>query len=120
MASVSMEDYEPVEDVPQEEYYKVAYAEIRLGSMSFWSFEPYCPVFSEGDVETALETVCCKDPKQSDSGKPAAEIPYLTKIGAASYHKGLSDYLTVCFEQDTVTEQQAKDFARTIRWNEGK
>lgn len=120
MAELSVEEYEPVSGVPPQEHYKVAYASLRLGSVAGWEFEPYQPVFAQDGVESVVATTYHKDPVQMNSGKSAAEVPYLEGIGVASYDQNKACYLTVSFAQDALTKEQAEEFAKEIRWESGQ
>ena len=120
MAELSVEEYEPVSGVPPQEHYKVAYASLRLGSVAGWEFEPYQPVFAQDGVESVVATTYHKDPAQMNSGKSAAEVPYLEGIGVASFDQNKACYLTVSFAQDALTKEQAEEFAKEIRWESGQ
>lgn len=120
MAELSVEEYEPVSGVPPQEHYKVAYASLRLGSVAGWEFEPYQPVFAQDGVESVVATTYHKDPVQMNSGKSAAEVPYLEGIGVASFDQNKACYLTVSFAQDALTKEQAEEFAKEIRWESGQ
>lgn len=120
VAELSVEEYEPVQGVPPEEYYKVAYASLRLGSVAGWEFEPYQPVFAQDGVESVVATTYHKDPTQMNSGKSAAAVPYLEGIGVASFDQNKACYLTVSFAQDALAKEQAEEFAKEIRWQSGQ
>ena len=55
-----------------------------------------------------------------NSGKSAAEVPYLEGIGVASFDQNKACYLTVSFAQDALTKEQAEEFAKEIRWESGQ
>ena len=41
---IACNTYEPMENVPEEDYYKVVYSGIRLGSLYAWEMDPYTPM----------------------------------------------------------------------------
>ena len=43
---IACNTYEPMENVPEEDYYKVVYSGIRLGSLYAWEMDPYTPIAS--------------------------------------------------------------------------
>ena len=77
-------------------------------------------VVAQDGVESVVATTYHKDPVQMNSGKSAAEVPYLEGIGVASFDQNKACYLTVSFAQDALTKEQAEEFAKEIRWESGQ
>lgn len=101
--------YTPAEDVPQEEYYKVVYAQLRLGSLYFWS--DYQAVNATDSGETGTATV---NYKSADEGESAAEVPYTEVPGVVGYNKDLCVYVGIQFAPDAVTPDQARAIASSL------
>lgn len=103
--------FEPYEDeIPQEEYYKTVYPELRLGSLYSW--QEYTPVVSSPTAETALATVYMVLQEDSLS---AAESPTLEVPGILSYDTGLGAYVAIQFAEGAATEEQLQAIAQSIR-----
>ena len=101
-----------MEEVPDEEYYKVAYAVLRLGSVEYW--DPYTPVKKTENGENAIVVVNYKDPDEKWASHSAAEIPVLTTWGALAYDKQLGVSVALRFERG-IYEEEAREIAESIR-----
>lgn len=111
---IACNTYEPMEDVPEEDYYKVVYSGIRLGSLYAWEMDPYTPIASGETWETALATVRYKDPEQMNSGKSAAEIPDIEVPGIVSYDDSRHVYIAIQFAENSASSEEIEEIAKSI------
>lgn len=101
--------YKEYEDLPEEDYYKGVYADIRLGSLYSW--DDYTPVRTTDKTETALAVVSYKTVPE---GRSAVEIPYTEVPGILSYDKDRLVYISIQFAENAVTDEQVRTIAESI------
>ena len=117
MATMGFNIYEDAGGVPAEQYYQVVYAGIRLGSTYFWNLDPYQPLSSWENGETALATVCYQDKEALDSGKSAAEAQSIEVPGIVSYDRERKVYIGIQFAEGTE-QALAEEIAKSLVWEE--
>ena len=117
MATMGFNIYEDAGGVPAEQYYRVVYAGIRLGSTYFWNLDPYQPLSSWENGETALATVCYQDKEALDSGKSAAEAQSIEVPGIVSYDRERKVYIGIQFAEGTE-QALAEEIAKSLVWEE--
>ena len=110
-AVVSFNTFELYEDeIPSEDFYKTVYAPLRLGSLYRW--DDYTPVVSSQSTETALATVYYKEEIQ---GQSAAAWPESTVPGILFYDKDRLIYLAIQFTDDSLSLEQLRPIAQSIK-----
>lgn len=113
MAMIGFQTFTPYEDeIPQEDYYKTVYPDLRLGSMSQW--DPYTAVKTAETAETGIVTVSYHDPDQTDDASALASVPVIEVPGILSYDKALNVYVGIQFAENAVTEEQVKAIAESL------
>lgn len=120
VAQVGFQVFQPYEgEIPQAEYYKSVYPQLRLGR--FYTWDPYTPVATADGFETALATVGYLPPEEVEQhlGELAAvaetEVP-----GILAYDKGRGVYVGIQFAPDAVSHEQAKAIARSLVFTDGE
>lgn len=103
------------EEIPPEEFYKTVYAPLRLGSLYRW--DDYTPINSSQNTETALATVYYKEEVQ---GQSAAQWPDRTVPGILFYDKERLVYLALQFTDVSLSTQQIRTIAQSIRISDTK
>ena len=103
------------EEFPPEEFYKTVYAPLRLGSLYRW--DDYTPINSSQNTETALATVYYKEEVQ---GQSAAQWPDRTVPGILFYDKERLVYLALQFTDVSLSTQQIRTIAQSIRISDTK
>lgn len=103
------------EEIPPEEFYKTVYAPLRLGSLYRW--DDYAPINSSQNTETALATVYYKEEVQ---GQSAAQWPDRTVPGILFYDKERLVYLALQFTDVSLSTQQIRTIAQSIRISDTK
>lgn len=117
MATIGFNIYEDAEGVPEEQYYQVVYAGIRLGSIYYWNLDPYQPLTSWENGETALATVCYQDQEELAEGKSAAGAESIEVPGIVSYDKERKAYIGIQFAEGTE-QALAEQIAQSIVWED--
>ena len=97
------------EEVPLEDFYKVVYAQLRLGSLSRW--DTYTPIVSTQTAETALSTVFYKEAVE---GVDAASWPEVSVPGILSYDKDRLVYIAIQFADDSLPLEELRSMAKSI------
>lgn len=117
MATIGFNIYEDAEGVPAEQYYQVVYAGIRLGSIYFWNLDPYQPLTSWENGETALATVCYQNQEELAEGTSAAGAESIEVPGIVSYDKERKAYIGIQFAEGTE-QALAEQIAESIVWKD--
>lgn len=117
--------FEDVPDVPQEDYYKVAYSEIRLGSLVSWCND-YTPVRATETMEAATCLLYVSNvftgnreytipPRVAVTGYDGAEAGYVEYPAVVAYDREMGVYVAMNFQLDSVTEEELATIAESIR-----
>lgn len=113
IGAVSFDVFDNMDGVPDEEYYKVAYSGIRLGSIV--SLGDITPVSKTGAGENAVSVVMVNQMDNSSAaGSTVKEYPV-----ALSYNKLLGVYVRIDFNEGEVTDEQLNTIAKSI-WIKAK
>ena len=98
----------------QDQYFQVAYSGVRLGSMNFWDVHtPSIKQTQTGETHTA--TINYKDPDEIDNHPGAmASVPMIEEHGILCYDKNRKVYIGIQFDQDTLTQEQVLELAKTV------
>lgn len=114
MGFIGFNTFTPADgEVPQEDYYKTVYPELRLSS--FFQWEPYQPVKTDETGEAAVCTVSYKDPGEIDKHPGAmASVPVIEVPGVLCYNKELKVYVGLQFAQGAVSDEQARQIAMSL------
>lgn len=116
VGSVGFGIFEDVPDVPQEDYYKVAYSEIRLGSLVSWCND-YAPVRISGTMESATCLLFVNNSFSNPNYQgSAAEAGYVEYPAVVAYDRGMGVYTAMSFQLDSVTEEELAAIAESIRF----
>lgn len=99
------------EEIPQEDFYKTVYPNLRLGSLYHW--DDYTPLNSWEGGENALASVYYKlDPGDQSS---AASWPETVVPGLLCYDLERQVYVGIQFQEDAVTEEQIRSIGESLR-----
>lgn len=110
MATVAFGTFEEYDgEIPPEDYYKMVYAPLRLGSLYRWDY--YIPVATTDTAESALATVFVS---QETPGTAAAAWPVVEYDGILAYDKTLGVYIAIQFEEGALGNTERIDFAKSI------
>lgn len=103
---ITLGTFEDMPDVPAEEFYKVAFSDIRLGSLVSWCND-YTPVRSADGQESALGVVYVSDfLLHPDDYSAAAEAETLEYPCVTVYDRALGVYAAmVLYDADTDAQQ---------------
>lgn len=106
--------FEPYEDeIPQAEYYKTVYPQLRLGRFYVW--EPYTPVKTAQDFEAAVVTVSYMEPDEIEAHAGALASAPVTEVpGILAYDKARGVYVGIQFAENAVPLGQAEKIARSL------
>ena len=109
--------YEPVEEeVPADEYYKVVYPNLRLGSMTSWG--DYEPVCGTSTGETALMTVSYHTAEDLAANPGAlAAVPVTESPGIVSYDDSRHVYVALhLLPGHGLTQEEILQLAQSIEF----
>lgn len=103
--------FEDIPGLPQEEAYKAAFAEIRLGSLVSWCND-YTPVRTADGQESARGVVYISDfIALPDEYEAAAAAPTLEYPCVTVFDRGLGVYAAMLLQPDAASEEQLQDMA---------
>ena len=112
-AYVGFNQFEPYqEEIPQEDYYKTVYPELRLSSMFVW--DPYTTAAVWENGEAGVAEIWYKNPQEAEKNKSMAEIPEIETVGVLAYNKELGVFVGIAFVPGTMELEQSKEIAKTI------
>lgn len=115
MGTIGFYTYTPYEedDIPEEDYYKTVYSNLRLGSQCFW--DPYTPIKTTDTKETGIATVNYLDPAEIENHPGAmADVPWIEVPGILAYDNEKFVYIGIQFEENAVTDDQVNAIAQSI------
>ncbi len=115
IAAIGYSEFTPYEEeIPQEEYYKTVYPDLRLSSIFCW--DEYQPVKTTETGETALTNIWYCDPKELDNYMgEMPDCPILETSGILSYDKSLGVYVGIAFDPEQVERAEVEALAKTLQ-----
>ncbi len=101
-------------DIPQEDYYKAVYTELRLSSLYVW--DPYTMSFSDDNVETGVAELWYLKPDEIDNYMgQLPNCPAIETKAILSYNKNLGVYIGLAFNPDQIENINIEELAKTIK-----
>ncbi len=115
IAAIGYSEFTPYEEeIPQEEYYKTVYPDLRLSSIFCW--DEYQPVKTTETGETALTNIWYCDPKELDNYMgEMPDCPILETSGILSYDKSLGVYVGIAFDPEQIERAEVEALAKTLQ-----
>ncbi len=122
--------FEDVPDLPAEEFYKAAFAELRLGSLVSWC-DAYTPVQTTDTYETAISNTLANesflqqsagtaaDPAADENVASAAAAPTLAFPAVTLYDRERGVYVAACFAQGALSADQLTALAEGMTLTDG-
>lgn len=115
IGTIGFYTYTPYEgdDVPEADYYKTVYSNLRLGSQCFW--DPYTPIKTTDTMEAGIATVNYMDPAEIENHPGAmADVPWKEVPGILAYDNEKLVYIGIQFVENAVTDEQLNAIAQSI------
>lgn len=110
---VSFNVFEQMEGVPEDRFYRMVYNQLMLGATVNWD-NGYTPVAGTDTACTATCQVMRKDNGPEWAGR-MPDAPVHRSPGILSYDEKLLVYIAMDFQAGSVTDEQLRTVARSIR-----
>lgn len=105
------------DDVPElaaEEFYKAAFAELRLSSMAVWCND-YTPIRTESTQQTAISTCSVSEAYLSpDYSGDAAAAEFVDYPAVTLWNRDLCVYVVITFSPGSITDEQLTAVAESL------
>ena len=107
MGTIGYNTFEIYDDTTDENYYRMVYNQIMLGSGVNWN-GGYTPIKTEPGIENAVTKVMVYDYENREETLYPAVL---------AYDENLLVYIGIQFDVDAVTEQQLRDIAESVTFS---
>ena len=112
---IGLSSFEPyTEEIPQEEYHKTVWPQLRLSSFAIW--DPFTPVKQTETGEIGLVDINYVDYEYyaTHPDTPLADVPHYESFGIMGYNKEDGVYAAIAFLPDKVNRDTALEIARSL------
>ena len=117
MGYIGYSSFKPYEDlenpIPDEEYYKTVFPELRLSNMYIW--DPFTSVIRNKTEETGIVDIeYIDEQKINDFPGAMANVPRYNTKGILAYNKDLKIYVGIALMPEVSNEFDLTELAKTV------